>query len=102
MATPSLLTLVLAVLATARLTRLVTSDTITGPLRAAVARHYGFESMPAKGIYCRWCVSMWVASPVTALALWQGDSVLFLTLTGIPALSWASTVIDIHCGGDQT
>jgi hypothetical protein len=102
MATPTLLTLVLSVLATARLTRLVTADTITGPLRAAVIRQFGVGSLPATGIYCRWCVSMWVAVPVAALALWCGDSPLFLTLAGIPALSWASTVIDIHCGGDPT
>jgi hypothetical protein len=67
----SLLVVVLAgLLACARLTRLITTDQITQPLRAAVVRRAGPASPWAYLIHCRWCTSMWVAPPVAAVVTW--------------------------------
>ena len=58
--------------AVARLTRLLTADTITAPIRNAIRRRYGAESAAASFIECPWCVSVWIAAPVAPLAYWFG------------------------------
>lgn len=65
--------LLLAVLlagATARLTRLVNEDAIAAPARAAVITRFGPDSAPAYFTRCPWCVSMWIAPLLLALAWW--------------------------------
>ena len=63
---------VLALGATGRITRLITSDTITAPLRARAARVIREETRDAFATFitCPWCVSVWVAPPVIALGWW--------------------------------
>lgn len=61
--------IVLAVAATARLTRLVTADTITAPLRVAVVRKWGPSSMANEFIHCAWCVGMWLSLATAALTV---------------------------------
>lgn len=64
------LTLALAALATARLTRLVTTDYLTEPPRLWLQRR-----LPEKLAYligCPWCASMWVAAPVAWVAVEHG------------------------------
>lgn len=68
------LTLVLIAGATLRLTRLVTHDTITKPVRALAARHDARRSLAAgtppvdapgrvySFLTCPWCVSVYVAA----------------------------------------
>jgi hypothetical protein len=73
-------------LATYRLTRLVTSDVISEPVRMALLRSTGAEPPPGQDdptaqelvdsledpprlatlITCRWCAGMWIAAGVTA------------------------------------
>lgn len=73
------MTAVLAVVimfgATARLTRLVTEDTITGPIRAALIRRRGPKSLWVAWVRCPWCVGLWLAAGVT-LAVWCGERTL--------------------------
>jgi hypothetical protein len=63
--------LAVGALAVHRLTRLITADTITGPLRVRVARWGGSttaEPSPAETfINCPWCVSVWAAAGWLAL-----------------------------------
>lgn len=54
--------------AAARLTRLITRDTITKPLRARVEARYGPDSLPDEFIRCPWCVGFWVSLLLAALA----------------------------------
>ena len=56
-------------LAVARLTRLVTTDELTRPVRQALVRRLPDRSPWAYLLVCRWCLSMWVAAPA-AVAWW--------------------------------
>lgn len=65
-------TLLLAVLATARLTRLVTDDRITEAPRVWVARR---GEMIGYLVYCPWCVSIYTGAAVAASWwAWGGQS----------------------------
>lgn len=74
--------------AAARLTGLITVDTITEPARQWVLRHLP-ERPPgpflAALITCCWCASVWVGFAVAPLALWQPTTVWVL----YPALALA-------------
>lgn len=66
--------LALGLLATARITRLVTTDRIGLPLRLAVLRRWPAPpddpdglSLPGYLVHCRWCVSVWIAVPAAFL-----------------------------------
>lgn len=75
--------------ATARLTMLITEDTITGPLRAWVMRRAGGpQSLTYEWIRCPWCVGLWIAAAVTA-AVWAGERTLLDTpLMPVPGWLW--------------
>ncbi len=81
------ISLALAALATARITRLITTDTVTASVRAAVVQRLGAESKLAYLVHCDWCVSIYVGT-ATATA-WQatGGSAWFQ----IPALALAAS-----------
>lgn len=68
MVAETVLTLVLALGALARLTRLFTADQITEPVRDAADR------LGAVGylISCDWCLSVWLSFPVVGSAYWWG------------------------------
>lgn len=53
---------VLATLATARGTRLITADVIFQPIRTWVVRGFGEESKAAYLVHCEACVSIWVGA----------------------------------------
>jgi len=61
--THSVLLLVLDGLATYRLTQLVTSDTLTQPIRDLFQR----TEWGAEFVGCAWCVSIWAAGLVVVL-----------------------------------
>jgi hypothetical protein len=61
--------LLLALGATARITRFFNADVLAGSLRAAVVRRYGDESKAATLIRCPWCLSPYVAVPVLGSGL---------------------------------
>jgi hypothetical protein len=66
----AVLVTVLGLLATARLTRLISADRVSLGLRQAVVRRWGPSSAPGYLVHCRWCVSMYVAAPAAAGVLW--------------------------------
>lgn len=67
----TVITLVLAALATARITRLVTTDRITETPRHWTLRRLNPEGMTAYLITCDWCVSVYTGSAMAAgWSLW--------------------------------
>lgn len=66
-----LVTLAVIALATARITRLVTTDRVTEAPRAALVRYFGAESKLSYLIMCDWCVSIYAGAAVTAIVWWQ-------------------------------
>jgi hypothetical protein len=90
---PAWLLVLLAIGATARLTRLVNEDAITQPIRSwFFRRDPAAEDMEpeeigrwAYFITCPWCVSIWVGALVAYLAVWWGDNRVIVT--GLLALT---------------
>lgn len=75
-------TLVLALGAVARLTRLVNFDVIAEPLRLGFVNIFAHKAKALDFIMCPWCVSVWVAFVVAPLAYFFGDTAWFV----VPAL----------------
>lgn len=85
----AILTVLIMFGVTARLTMLITEDTITAPLRTLVMRRLGGpQSLAYEWIRCPWCVGLWIATAVT-LAVWAGERTLLDTpLLPIPGWLW--------------
>lgn len=76
----------IAVLAAARITRLITQDTITAPLRMRAVNRMGIESKGAELIQCQWCTGMWAAAATVGAAwAWHDRWWLQLPLTILAA-----------------
>jgi hypothetical protein len=81
-----LITLLLAVLATARLTRIVTSDYITAGPRRWLLRHLEGREMMQYLIVCNWCASVYVAAAVAVTGwLWADTAVWTWTAAALAA-----------------
>lgn len=103
---PDLITLILAVGAAARITRLVVADTITEPLRNAllprIARSrrerdriaQGEPATPPQGLRgalitlltCHWCAGMWISIAIVALAY---------IADGHPLFTWPAAALTV-------
>lgn len=77
-------------LAAARITGLITTDTITDRIRDGIVRR--LDSRPATlGVFvaeliqCSWCSGVWVSAVIAPLAWWWGDHPALL----VPALALA-------------
>jgi hypothetical protein len=80
---PHLLTLVVFILAAARVTRLLVADDITAPLRRWGART--FTDKVAVLFVCPWCMGFWVSAVAAVLWWFWGDRWWLL----LPALAFA-------------
>ncbi len=90
--------------ATARLTRLVTEDTITAPIRTAIMGKWGPRSKAYAWIGCPWCVGLWIAYAV-ALAVFAGEHLSGQRLVLLPAWLWvplAPLVTNYYAARAQT
>lgn len=87
-----ILVLVVAVLAVARVTRLLVEDQITNSLRKWVIKKYGEPSMPSYFIHCPWCMSIWIALPVMPVAVLWPNRLVLLALS-IPAASYLTGLL---------
>lgn len=90
MTLPTVLALLLYALAVARVTGLITTDSITEDARDAVIgwlddRPHTLGAYLAKLITCPWCAGMWVSMVAAPLVWIWGDSPVML----IPALALA-------------
>lgn len=100
-----LVAFVVLVLATARLTRLVSKDDLTIPLRLWIDSKLGEQSFLSRLVWCHWCSAVWVSlftSSLAAAAAWTWWSWnLGVVLTGwvllVPANAYAaSRVVDME------
>lgn len=62
--------LIVAALAVARITRLLVEDKVMVGFRQWVVKKWGPESWPAYFIHCPWCTSFWVGIPFVVAALY--------------------------------
>lgn len=71
------LTLVLTVLAVARVTRLVNADRITEGPRNAIVRRLDPDGLMAYMVFCPWCVSVYTGAGAGAAWWAWGDTRIF-------------------------
>lgn len=72
--------------AVVRLTRLLTADKISEPIRDRVDRRYGEDSMRAYFVTCDYCVSMYLSPIVATVAvLWGDNRVIVIALIALTA-----------------
>lgn len=69
-----LIEIAVVLLTVARVTRLVTADQITARVRSTIVRRLPEGSELAYLLFCRWCLSVWVAVPATG-AWWALSAV---------------------------
>jgi Protein of unknown function (DUF1360) len=80
------LLVLLAIGATMRLTRLVTADKITEPIRERLTERWGEDSQRAYLISCDYCSSMYVAPVVaTVTVLWGDNRAVIVGLVALTA-----------------
>lgn len=88
----------LALGATARITRLITSDYIARHARAWVIRRLGPDHDLAYLVTCPWCLSVWLAGGVMALAWFYGSHAGFIipaaALTASYLIGIAASILD--------
>jgi hypothetical protein len=90
-----LITLLLAVLATARLTRIITSDYITSVPRRWLLRKLDGREMLQYLVVCNWCASVYVGAAVAVTGwLWAHTAVWTWTTAALAAshvTGWLAT-----------
>jgi hypothetical protein len=63
-----IISLVVAVLAVARITRLLIEDRLTVSYRQFIVKRTGPNSLLTYLVHCPWCMSIWIAVPVMPVA----------------------------------
>lgn len=97
----SLTVFLLALGATARLTRFVTDDYLARHLRAFVIRRAGPQSDFAYLIACPWCLGLWVAGAVMSVAWFYGEHPGFLIPAAALSVSWLYGIAASLLDGDD-
>lgn len=82
--------LIVATLATYRLTRLITTDRITKAPRERIIRALPRESLLSYLLVCPWCVSVYTGAAVAGAWWAWGDTVAYTAVTAALALSAAT------------
>lgn len=77
---PDLLTLLLLILAVARLTRLVVSDKISIPFKQWVMKRSGDFGWWTFAVHCPWCVGMWFSLGAAPLWYFFGHNPIFIVI----------------------
>jgi peptidoglycan/LPS O-acetylase OafA/YrhL len=86
------ISLVVASLAVARLTRLLVDDQLTIGLKRWAIRKWGDTSWQSYLVHCPWCVSVWIALPVMPVAtLWP--SRWLIAALSVPAASMVAGLL---------
>jgi len=93
------LTAIITALAVARVTRLVTTDTLTAPARQWAVLKMGIRSKGAYLITCDWCTSVWAGAVAAPLAYWYGHSPWYLIPATALAYSYTTGFLAQY-GGD--
>ncbi|WP_414167162.1 DUF1360 domain-containing protein [Streptoverticillium reticulum] len=100
------ITFLLALGTTARLTRLVAQDTLLAPWREKLVRAAHRRSETAAGravrcvmqlaaeiVHCTWCASVWVAAVVTVVAYYFADNAAVRILAVLFTLSYLTGLL---------
>lgn len=77
----------LALFATARITRLINSDVITGWLRIVVYERFGEDSHPGTLVRCPWCLSPYVGALVLGAGWLSGEAAWWTYLAAVASIS---------------
>lgn len=86
------ISLVVAALAVARITRFLVEDFLTNGYRRWVVNKWGDESLMSYLVHCPWCTSMWVGIPIMPVAvIWP--NVWIVSVLSIPAASMVSGLL---------
>lgn len=101
------LSVILAVLATARLTRLITTDVLFEDPRAWVVRKLigpgrsrALRDKLAYLIVCDWCASMYVGAAVFGAWWAWGETMWFIWAAGALTASYVTGALTARNGGD--
>lgn len=87
--------LIVAILAAARLTRLITTDTFGEPVRLAVSRSdFGREL-----IHCPWCIGFWISLAVALVTMASWPHPVTVVVLIAFAISEAVGLIAVNDGG---
>jgi len=101
----TVLIIVLAALAVARVTRLVTEDKLLEPLRFWLGKKWPAESQRLYLFHCPWCFGMWVsiaAAPIVWFVADLSNKVGVTAWLGVPLLALAiSHVVGLLKGVDR-
>ena len=91
----------------ARLTRLITKDSITQPIRDRIERRMVRAEM--RGVWnkiddlvnCPWCVSIWVGFPAGFIATWHySNRIVLASMIGLTA-SWIAANVQVREPSDE-
>lgn len=82
--------IVVAMLAVARLTRLLTQDKITIKIRQWIINRWGADSWQSTLIHCEWCTSIWVSLLVMPVVVLVSGGGVLLALLSVPAASYVT------------
>jgi hypothetical protein len=89
-----LISLIVATLAVASLTKLLVDDRLTVGYRQWVVRKWGKESLQAYLAHCPWCTSFWVALPVMPVAVFWPNKWVIAVLSIFAARMIAGLLLD--------
>lgn len=83
---PIWLLVIVTIGAVMRVTRLVTADYITEPIRERLTQRWGEDAKRSYLLSCDYCASIWVGPPiVTAAVLWPDNRVVIIALVVLTA-----------------
>lgn len=69
-----------------RVTRLVTADYITAPIRERLSARWGQDSQRAYLINCDYCASVYVAAIISTISVYWGDNrIVIIALIALTA-----------------
>lgn len=92
----------LALGATARLTRLISDDAILGRFRAWFITRYGPDHWTSYLLHCPWCLSPYVGAGVFTTAWFYGGTAWFVIVSAVLSASWLiGTVASFDVGGGE-
>lgn len=87
------ISLAVAALAVARITRFFVDDYLTNGYRRWVVQKWGEDSKMSYLVHCPWCTSIWIALPIMpAATLWPNQWVI--AALSIPAASMLAGLLN--------
>ena len=88
--------LVITIGAVMRVTRLVTADYITEPIRGRLTKRWGEDAKRSYLLTCDYCASIYVGPPIVAVAaLWPDNRAVIIGLVALTA-SFIAGIVASH------